>query len=295
MKVLIHEQPARQVQDILRARGGSFIFHGAPEVGKRTIATDISRRLNCLGDEPKTCPSCRQHLAGTYPDLVNVSSEDKPSISIETIRSVVQSVSLSLYHAAGVRVIIIDDAHLMTAAAQNALLKVLEEPPAQTMFILVTDQPRALLPTIHSRCAPVYFPSLASTPIAELLASDYAQTEEAAALIAAASDGAPGTAIQLVSSPDVAAERRQLQELADGVAQKNLFDRLLLVKKLVDSKTDPTRFGRLLHRSLVAQTRAAGSFIPDAPKRFQALEKFRRAVDAKVAPRVALERLMLEL
>jgi DNA polymerase-3 subunit delta' len=295
VNVLIHDRARRQVEDLVSARQGSYIFHGPRGMGKRTMAQEVSRRLNCLGDSPKTCTSCLQHAAGNYPDLLVLERADKAHIQVEETRALLNALSLSLYHPSGVRVVIIDDADIVTVQAQNALLKVIEEPPAQTIFVLITSRPTALLSTIHSRCAHIYFPPLTQAAIEQLLISDLEIAPSDASTIALLSDGAPGTAVALAGSPELLAERLSLDELARVVVAKNLFERLLLAKRLTDAKSDVVRFGRLVHQRIIAQSRATDTYVPELPRRTEALERFRRAVESNVAPRVALERLMLEL
>ena len=248
-----------------------------------------------MGDGPKPCTSCLQHAAGNYPDLLILERADKAHIQVEETRALLNSLALSLYRAAGTRVVVIDDADILTVQAQNALLKVIEEPPAQTIFILVSSRPTALLPTIHSRCAHIYFPPLAPAAIEELLKSDLSLAPADASTIASLSDGAAGTAITLAGSAELLAERLSLDELARAVVAKTLFERLLLAKRLTDAKADIVRFGRLVHQRVIAQSRASDTYVPELPRRTEALERFRRAVESNVAPRVALERLMLEL
>lgn len=234
---------------LAHTQSGSFIFHGPESAGLLTAALELGRRLNCRGDQDGRCPACTQIAAGTYPDLTVVRPEAKPSITIEQVRGIISAQAYSLYHAGGRRVIIIDLAHQLTLEAQNALLKVLEEPPASTLFILTTSRPESLLATVRSRCAEIYF----------------------------------------------AAEPAEASSELTGALELNLFDRLLLAKQFADAKIDPRPASASLHRAIASAARAGTITPASAARSLSALELFRRQLDAKVAPRVALERLMLGL
>jgi DNA polymerase III subunit delta' len=294
MKTLIHPLTSTQVDGVRATRSGSYIFHGATGMGKARLAYELAREINCLGDDSALCARCRQFEAGAYPDLITVRPEDKPSILIEQIRSLAQALTLSLYYSSGTRVVVVDSAHTLTVEAQNALLKLIEEPPPDTLFILVTDHVQALLPTVRSRCAAIFFPKLPEADIASLLTRDHNIKPSEATALAAAAEGAPGAAVMLATNPKEAAARLELSSLVYAATSSTLFHRLLLAKRLADDKTDLVHFGRLVHARLAQRLRSGEGDVRNA-RGFEALERFRRAVRAKVAPRVALERLMLEL
>jgi DNA polymerase III delta' subunit len=295
MTALLHPRTQAQLDAIAQARKGSYIFHGLRSVGKATAAYELARRLNCQGDDPALCAACRQYAAGTYPDLITLRPEDKPSITIEQVRQLTSALSLSLYVATGVRVVIIDEAHTLTTEAQNALLKLIEEPPPQTIFILIADHAEALLPTVRSRCTPVYFPRLAADTIAAWLPQRHNIKPSLAAELAAASNGAPGVAVTLATRPDEAEARLNLHRAAVTAPARSMFERLLLAGRLASDKADLAQFGQALHSALISQVQNGITPADVANHQLAALEQYRRQLQAKVAPRVALERLMLEL
>lgn len=277
MATIVHTHTQAQIEAVKHTRSGSYIFHGPAGMGKTRLAYELAADLGC-----------------TSPDLITVRPEDKPSILIEQVRGLVQALSLRVYNPGGTRLVVIEDAHLLTIEAQNALLKLIEEPPAGTVFILVTDRVEALLPTVRSRCAAVFFPQLPAEQIVTLLTREHNIKPSDATALATAAHGAPGIAVMLATNAEEAATRLQLSDLAASIPSAGTFDRLLLAKRLVDAKADLHRFARLLQAGLVAQIRS-GEHPPHSDLSFEALERFRRALMAKVAPRVALERLMLEL
>ncbi|MBQ9978132.1 MAG: DNA polymerase III subunit delta' [Clostridia bacterium] len=132
----------------------AIIIEGEYGTGKRTLAKYLAKMAVCSG-ESKPCGSCRDcHLAdvGSHPDIEIVSvKDDKKTITVDQIRELKNTVYLSA-HTADCRVFIIEKADTMNLNASNSLLKVLEEPPAKTYFILLTESKSALIDTILSRC-----------------------------------------------------------------------------------------------------------------------------------------------
>lgn len=140
----------------------AYLISGAAGVGKRTLAELLAGYLLCQGhDKPcGACPACVQMRAGNHPDMIVVQpgvpinpsvNRDLKSIPVDEIRAVNELAGRHTY-AGGRRVIVIRQAEKMTPGAQNALLKTLEEPLEDTVFLLITDSPELLLPTIISRC-----------------------------------------------------------------------------------------------------------------------------------------------
>jgi DNA polymerase III delta' subunit len=142
----------------------SLIFSGPAGPGMRDMATALAQALNCLSpadhgdsrDACGVCAACSRIARGVHPDVVVVVPDDKGRVNVEHIRDVIDRVGFRPFEGRR-RVVIIDDADTMLAPAQSALLKVLEEPPSASVFILVTTRPDMLLPTVHSRCPRLRF------------------------------------------------------------------------------------------------------------------------------------------
>lgn len=126
------------------------------------------------------------------------------------------------------RVVILDDAHKMTTAAENAFLKTLEEPPANTLIILVTSEPLSLLPTTLSRCAPFVFDAVPSVELSRFLVRYQGVPEEDALFLAALAEGSVGRALEL-RALDFAERRRFLGEILPAIAQADLGRALALI------------------------------------------------------------------
>lgn len=192
------------VKDVLMAAiaknriGHAYLFSGPRGVGKTTSARLLAMAVNCERkneiDVPPcgTCESCRLVQAGNHPDVIELDAASNNSV--EDVRDLREKVRLASIRG-GMRVWILDEAHMLSKAAANALLKTLEEPPANLIFILATTEPERLPPTILSRCQHYRFRRFSEQEIASKLEqlAQKAQVEvqpEAMKLIARAADGA---------------------------------------------------------------------------------------------------------
>jgi DNA polymerase-3 subunit delta' len=146
----------------------SLIFSGPAGSGTRDMATALGQALNCLSpaafddagpaarDACGTCAACARIGRGVYPDVLVVAPGDNGSIRIDQIRDVIDRAGYRPFEGRR-RVVIVDEADMMAAPAQSALLKTLEEPPSSSVFVLVTSRPDMLLPTVQSRCPRLRF------------------------------------------------------------------------------------------------------------------------------------------
>lgn len=192
----------------------AYAFVGPDGVGKATFARTLARCLVCSthGDEEVeacgTCNNCRQMLAKSHPDVFIVGCPPgKKSIPIATIvgsderrgrEGLCHDLALRPMSARR-RIAVIDDAHLLNVESANALLKTLEEPPRDSLLILVANDFEALLPTIRSRCQPIRFGPLSNSDVVELLVANGAvETEDEAELVAVTSGGSLAVAGQLL-------------------------------------------------------------------------------------------------
>lgn len=138
----------------------AMIFSGPEGVGKRTSALRIASSINCLGTATAPCNSCKQCLkvtSGTHPDVMTITvTPDASQVKIEQIRNILQMINLEPFEGKA-KFFLIDPADKMTTGASNALLKAMEEPPARTYFILITQNVNELLVTIRSRSQIYHF------------------------------------------------------------------------------------------------------------------------------------------
>ena len=184
----------------MRSVPQSLILAGPSGVGKRAVALALAQAVNCPkqqgGDACGTCPTCLRIARRQHSDVAIVEKGDDASIKIRTIRErVLDTVNYRPFEASR-RVYIIEPADDMTAEAQDALLKTLEEPPSAAMLILVTAYPDTLLPTIRSRCRRLRFGDLSETDVARILIDHLKIEAGAARKLAAASGGSVARALE---------------------------------------------------------------------------------------------------
>src|SRR5437763_1592233 len=135
----------------------AILCHGPSPQRLREVAVGIAKTLNCLnGTEGDDCTSCQRIERRTHPDVhfIEVGGERK-MISVEQIREIVAAATMRPYEGRN-KVFIIDPASALSVSGSNSLLKTLEEPADDTTFILLTRSPDLLLPTIRSRCQPIF-------------------------------------------------------------------------------------------------------------------------------------------
>lgn len=209
-----------------RARPAQALLLAGPRgVGKGELAQAWAQALLC--EAPQTggaacgaCPACHWFATGGHPDFLRVSLQEKTNregetrlataIEVDQAREAVEFVQLSTYRA-GYRVVLIDPADMLNLAAANALLKVLEEPPLNTVFVLVSDQPRRLLPTIRSRCTRL---DIGLPPVEMALRWLAGQGVSDAENLLALSGGTPLDALRWVEGGELDERRGVLENLA---------------------------------------------------------------------------------
>lgn len=189
----------------------AYLLVGPKGLGKQTLATRTAQMIFCEAgpDAPcRECQACRRVEAQRHPDLHVVQVEpDENNIRIEQIRTLQRSISLAPYEAER-RIVLVLGAHDMSLGASNALLKTLEEPPAECVLLLTAESRESLLPTIVSRCEVL---PLRLIPHQQLLqgvqaaAPDLDEVE----LVATLAAGRPGVALRLASEDGALEARRE--------------------------------------------------------------------------------------
>jgi len=199
--VLGHSRPLGLLAGSI-ARGTlppSLLFTGPEGVGKRLAAQAVAQALNCLlpqgRDACGSCAACRRIAGGSHPDVLAIEPPEVGATKIEVVRPAIAAAAYRPFEGR-CRVVIVNEADRLTEDAANALLKSLEEPPAGTVFILVTARPEVLLPTIRSRCSRLRFGRLSASDVARFLIERKGMEAEEAHAVAAVADGSPGRALE---------------------------------------------------------------------------------------------------
>lgn len=239
----------------------AYLFSGHRGTGKTTTARILAKALNCTqGPTPDPCNRCAPCVAigeGTSLDVIELDAASNRGI--DEIREIRERVRLAPA-SSRYKVYILDEAHMLTTEAENALLKTLEEPPAHVVFVLVTTEPHRLPATILSRCQRFEFRRIPTTLVVERL-SRIAQQEGvqispgALQLIARAAEGALRDAEsvldQLASSTDAPIQERDVVRLlglledevvdaaTEAVRAQDAAAALRLAAQVADSGRDP--------------------------------------------------------
>lgn len=148
----------------------AYLFCGPRGTGKTTMAKLFAKALNCeegIGHQCNVCSNCVEITEGSHPDVIEIDAASNNGV--EQVRELIDKVNY-LPMKGKYKVYIIDEVHMMTTNAFNALLKTIEEPPAHVIFILATTEPHSIIPTILSRCQRYDFTKVSDADIEERMA-----------------------------------------------------------------------------------------------------------------------------
>ena len=209
--------------------GHAYLFNGCRGTGKTSAAKILARAVNCLnpkdGEPCNECEICKAALSGALTDIVEMDAASNNSV--EDIRLIRDEVNF-LPTLAKYRVYIIDEVHMLSTGAFNALLKTLEEPPAHVKFILATTEPQKLPATILSRCQRFDFKKISLENIVKRLkvvceSSKIDADENALKIVASLSEGAMRDALSILE--------RCLQD-GDNEISEDKVKELVVIPKL---------------------------------------------------------------
>mgnify|MGYP002799013390 CR=1 FL=1 len=217
----------------------AYLLQGEAGSGKRTIADAFAQALQCeRGGEDACgeCRSCHQAASRNHPDIIYVTHEKPGSIGVDEIRSqLVNDVQIKPY-SGKYKVYIVAEAEKMTAQAQNALLKTLEEPPAYAVILLLTTNGEMLLDTVRSRCVLLNLKPVPDRLVKAYLMEHLEIPDYQADICVAFSQGSIGKAISLASSENFNAIKAAAIQLLTHAKEMDIQEIVSTVKNVVQYK-----------------------------------------------------------
>ncbi len=203
------------------------LWVGPSGIGKAALARAFAKALECAqptkdGDACDACDSCRKIEQGTSPDFLTVGPEsENGQIGIDQIRKLENWMSLTP-HSGKWKIGVLDQAEAMTDQAANACLKMLEEPPASSLFILLTTAPNRLLPTIVSRCHRLRLSPQGVDSVAVYLREKEKVEPAMAQMVAVASSGRLGMALDFLRTDHLQERNKNLDQMIQAIQRGDI-------------------------------------------------------------------------
>lgn len=281
----------------------SFIFHGPKGCGKKHLAFDIAKTFLCTSENKPcgTCDGCKKvdemnhvNIIFVYPHLDPDDKKRKGKvIAVKDVREQIINQLVFTPGEQGKRFIIIDQAHRLEDPAANALLKSLEEPPANTVFFLLTHNLHRLLPTIISRCQIIGVPPLSSQKLAEILdipsnhfLIDYAGGSASALSFYLNNEAVTKETIDFVNNPNKT--YRDIKDLVAQITDMSLGDDENPLSKA-------SEMGNLEYMMALIETALLRSSARDIPRKALELNSIFKKIYQNTPASMVFENILLEL
>jgi DNA polymerase-3 subunit delta' len=294
----------------------ALLFTGVDGIGKQTTAVALGMALNCLNPVGVSacgkCTSCRKVISGFHPDIITVKPEGV-FIKIDQVRDISRQLKFAPLEG-GWRIVIINDAQAMNLEASNAMLKILEEPPKHTVFVLTASQTTDLLPTIVSRCQQIAFRPIPYEKVAQLLMEDRGLDKQTARTLAISTKGSLGKALStdgeqwkewrstLVEHVSALSEEtlqplfafaetlsKDKGKVADALEMIMMWYRDILMVKVVPGRTINVDFETKIRKA------AEGESVESLLEKVEAVHSAQKAISRNANPRLTIEVMLLRL
>lgn len=251
----ISQQP--RVRDFLAAAcmeghlSHAYLFLGAPGAGKLEAADALAQCIVCPHGGCGSCDECIRVAHHTHPDVRHLSPAGVSGYLVDQVRELVEDVSLAPVRGSS-KVYIMSGADRLRGRSANALLKTIEEPPPNVMFILIARAADAMLPTIVSRCQQVPF-RVVPPEVAQAAVEHAAGANKEEARIALSVTGSPDRATEFLSSPGRRNVRRTMVRILGELAHDDLWDVLVAAREVCDAVHAPLEEARRTSSSLSSE------------------------------------------
>ncbi len=218
----------------------AYLFAGPRGTGKTTMAKLFAKALNCeegIGHQCNSCKNCVSIMEGNHPDVLELDAASNNGV--DEIRELIDKVKYGTI-LGRYKVYIIDEVHMLSAGAFNALLKTLEEPPEHVIFILATTEPHKILPTILSRCQRYDFTKVSEADIKErlkavLLNENVEYVEDAVELIVSLADGGMRDALSILEKVLAYSNNRLVvEDVLNIFALESKEEKIKLLKSIIN-------------------------------------------------------------
>lgn len=296
--IIGHEKQLERLEKDIESGNLShaYLLVGANSVGKFTVARKMAGILQCENDFCHECPTCIQVAKGCHIDTIELKGK-RESIKIDEVRKLVER--LNMTRQSPYKILLIQSLERMTTEAANSFLKMLEEPPQRTIFIMTTDNVRALLPTIISRVRMLKFAPDSYQYLVGKLQELYPNCdEETIKQVGLFSMGKTGMAVHLMENPDSLANHIEVyHRVQNFLERRNVADRFSYVEELTEAE-EPDRIDIFFNMlsSVLRSKILEGS--PQTNSHIKTLSKIGEAgmlLKKNVNSRLVLENLMLEI
>ena len=216
----------------------AYLFAGPRGTGKTTMARLLAKALNCehgIGCQCNECKNCKAINEGTHPDVLEI--DGASNNGVDEIRELIDKVKYGTI-LGRYKVYIIDEVHMITPGAFNALLKTLEEPPEHVIFIMATTEPHKILPTILSRCQRYDFSKVSDEDIkmrirTVLQAEGIQSNDEAIDLIVSLADGGMRDALSILDQVlAYSSDHLNVEDILDMFALESTEEKIALINSI---------------------------------------------------------------